>query len=149
MAFTQKRFRNLLPLRPGDSPGYTETDKQTMTLNDYIREIVARLTTLEGTVATLVATSVMLTISGAAAPVAGTGFDLGATFGDFSMQVDGTGTGISVSFQGSLDGVTYADIGSAATANGLYFFNSSPVRFVRAELTAITGGAVTVRLAAA
>ena len=149
MASNQKRFQPPRPVAPGAHPFQTEHDRALEMLNDYIRRLAARLTTLDGTVTTLVGTGSMTSLNGATAPGAGTGFNLTTAYANFSMQVTGTGTGLSINLQGSLDGTTWNDIGSAATANGLFTFSGTPVTWIRANLAAITGGSVTVILAAA
>ncbi len=65
---------------------------------------------------------------------------------NWTVQVSGTGTGLSIKLNGGLDGVTWTDSGHAAvTANGLYQFSfPSAVPYVQANIAAITGGSVTV-----
>lgn len=68
------------------------------------------------------------------------------SFSQWTLQVSGTGTGLGIKLNGSLDGVNWFDSGTASVAaNGIYKFTfPSAVPYVQANITAITGGSVTI-----
>lgn len=68
-------------------------------------------------------------------------------FSQWTLMISGTGTGLSIKLNGSLDGNTWFDSGTAAaTVNGLFKFTFvSAVPYVQVNITAITGGSVTVQ----
>lgn len=88
---------------------------------------------------------------------AGTTLDVSAARKDWGVAVTGTATGASVSFEVSPDGATWfavtiiangngTVVAGAATANGYYNVNNVPARYVRANVTAIATGNVTVTI---
>ena len=60
------------------------------------------------------------------------------------LQVTGITTA-TVAFQGSLDGTTYATIGTALTADGIVTIANAP-KYLRANVTAYTSGTITVKV---
>lgn len=100
-------------------------------------------------------------LAAATVVAAGVALDNQLARASHSMQITGTGTGLSVNFEVNLDGATWVPVtptvvpgaggtvvGSAATTNGLYTV-SVPARQIRANLTAITSGAVTATVVSA
>lgn len=87
--------------------------------------------------------------SAAAAPVAtGVVHDLGDVKQEFDLQVFTTGGTFSLQLFGSLDGVNFVTMGaavSAATA-AMPAEIAGMARWVRCDLTAVSGGAVTAEL---
>ncbi len=92
-------------------------------------------------------------LSGVTATGAGAAIDATLARRDWTMQVTGTGTGVTCNFEASLDGATWFAVtptavpgtgatvaGSAATTNGLYTILGVPARQMRANLTAIASG---------
>jgi hypothetical protein len=80
---------------------------------------------------------------------AGTGADLGDIRDEFSVLVQTTGSPtFSVTFQGSVDGSNWFTLGSAVVAvtNGTTV-TGVLARYVRANLTALSGGTLTAELA--
>lgn len=75
-------------------------------------------------------------------------FDLRQYRNNFSLQLTGTAANVSVALEGGLELTSPQQIGSAAGANGLYFFANSPVRYVRANVLSISGGSVTATIGA-
>ena len=88
--------------------------------------------------------------TGAGTAYAVPGCPPGGRYSTFAWQVitDGTFSALTVLLEGSLDGTTYATIGtSVAVAGGLNYAGFYPVNFVRANVTVFTGGtSVTVKL---
>ena len=60
------------------------------------------------------------------------------------LQVSGITTA-TVALQGSLDGTTFATIGTALTADGIITIANSP-KYVRANCTAYTSGTITAKI---
>ena len=60
------------------------------------------------------------------------------------LQVSGITTA-TVALQGSLDGTTFATIGTALTADGIVTIANSP-KYVRANCTAYTSGTITAKI---
>ena len=60
------------------------------------------------------------------------------------LQVSGI-TSATVALQGSLDGTTYATIGTALTANGIVTIQNAP-KYLRANVTAWTSGSITAKI---
>ena len=60
------------------------------------------------------------------------------------LQVTGITTA-TVAFQGSLDGTTYATIGTALTADGIVTIANAP-KYLRANCTAYTTGTITAKV---
>ena len=54
-------------------------------------------------------------------------------------------TTATVAFQGSLDGITYATIGTALTADGIVTIANAP-KYLRANCTAYTSGTITAKV---
>ena len=80
---------------------------------------------------------------------AGASADLGAIRDEFSVLVQTTGSPtFSVTFQGSIDGTNWFTLGSAVTSvtNGATV-TGVLARYVRANLTALSGGTLTAELA--
>lgn len=62
---------------------------------------------------------------------------------NIALQIDITGapSGVTVTLNGSLDGVNFYPVATYnATTGALYFIANSPVRFWQAVLTTLTGG---------
>jgi hypothetical protein len=80
---------------------------------------------------------------------AGTAADLGDTRDEFSLLVQTTGSPtFSVTFQGSNDGTNWFTLGSAVTSvTSGTAVTGNPARYVRANLTALSGGTLTAELA--
>lgn len=79
-----------------------------------------------------------------------TSYDLGSVANEFSLLVETTGSPtFSVQFQGSLDGTNWLSIGSAVTA--VQAGSATPAaimaRYLRANLTALSGGTLTAGIA--
>jgi hypothetical protein len=83
----------------------------------------------------------------AAAPVAtGVVHDLGDVKEEWELVVINAGATFSLQLNGSEDGTNFVAMGSAVTTAG----SSVPAglfRYIRADLTAVTGGTVTAELA--
>ena len=60
------------------------------------------------------------------------------------LQVSGI-TSATVALQGSLDGTTYATIGTALTADGIVTIANAP-KYLRANCTAYTSGTITAKV---
>ena len=60
------------------------------------------------------------------------------------LQVSGITTA-TVAFQGSLDGTTFATIGTALTADGIVTISNAP-KYLRANCTAYTSGTITAKV---
>jgi len=60
------------------------------------------------------------------------------------LQVSGITVG-TVAFQGSLDGTTFATIGTALTADGIVTIANAP-KYLRANCTAYTSGTITAKV---
>ena len=60
------------------------------------------------------------------------------------LQVSGI-TSATVALQGSLDGTTYATIGTALTADGIITVANAP-KYLRANVTAWTSGTITAKV---
>ena len=60
------------------------------------------------------------------------------------LQVVGITTA-TVALQGSLDGTTYATIGTALTADGIVTIANAP-KYLRANCTAYTSGTITAKI---
>jgi hypothetical protein len=60
------------------------------------------------------------------------------------LQVVGI-TVATVAFQGSLDGITFATIGTALTADGIVTIANAP-KYLRANVTAYTTGTITAKV---
>jgi hypothetical protein len=60
------------------------------------------------------------------------------------LQVSGITTA-TVAFQGSLDGTTFATIGTALTADGIVTIANAP-KYLRANCTAYTSGTITAKV---
>ena len=60
------------------------------------------------------------------------------------LQVSGI-TSATVALQGSLDGTTYATIGTALTADGFVTLANAP-KYLRANCTAYTSGTITAKI---
>ena len=60
------------------------------------------------------------------------------------LQVSGITTA-TVAFQGSLDGTTFATIGTALTADGIVTIANAP-KYLRANVTAWTTGTITAKV---
>ena len=60
------------------------------------------------------------------------------------LQVSGITTA-TVALQGSLDGTTYATIGTALTADGIITVANAP-KYLRANVTAWTSGSITAKV---
>ena len=60
------------------------------------------------------------------------------------LQVSGI-TIATVAFQGSLDGTTFATIGTALTADGIVTIANAP-KYLRANCTAYTSGTITAKV---
>ena len=60
------------------------------------------------------------------------------------LQVSGITTA-TVAFQGSLDGTTFATIGTALTADGIVTIANAP-KYLRANCTAYTTGTITAKV---
>ena len=60
------------------------------------------------------------------------------------LQVSGI-TVATVAFQGSLDGTTFATIGTALTADGIVTIANAP-KYLRANCTAYTSGTITAKV---
>jgi len=60
------------------------------------------------------------------------------------LQVSGITTA-TVALQGSLDGTTYATIGTALTADGIITVANAP-KYLRANVTAWTSGSITAKI---
>jgi hypothetical protein len=60
------------------------------------------------------------------------------------LQVSGI-TSATVAFQGSLDGTTFATIGTALTADGIVTIANAP-KYLRANCTAYTTGTITAKV---
>ena len=60
------------------------------------------------------------------------------------LQVTGITTA-TVAFQGSLDGTTFATIGTALTADGIISIANAP-NYLRANCTAYTSGTITAKV---
>ena len=60
------------------------------------------------------------------------------------LQVAGITTA-TVALQGSLDGTTYATIGTALTADGIVTIANAP-KYLRANCTAYTSGTITAKV---
>ena len=60
------------------------------------------------------------------------------------LQVVGITTA-TVAFQGSLDGTTFATIGTALTADGIVTIANAP-KYLRANCTAYTSGTITAKI---
>ena len=60
------------------------------------------------------------------------------------LQVTGITTA-TVAFQGSLDGTTFATIGTALTADGIVTIANAP-KYLRANCTAYTTGTITAKV---
>ena len=60
------------------------------------------------------------------------------------LQVTGITTA-TVAFQGSLDGTTFATIGTALTADGIVTIANAP-KYLRANCTAYTSGTITAKV---
>jgi hypothetical protein len=60
------------------------------------------------------------------------------------LQVSGITTA-TVALQGSLDGTTFATIGTALTADGIITIANSP-KYIRANCTAYTLGTITAKI---
>ena len=60
------------------------------------------------------------------------------------LQVSGITTA-TVAFQGSLDGTTFATIGTALTADGIITIANAP-KYLRANCTAYTSGTITAKV---
>jgi hypothetical protein len=60
------------------------------------------------------------------------------------LQVSGITTA-TVAFQGSLDGTTFATIGTALTADGIVTIANAP-KYLRANCTAYTSGTITAKI---
>lgn len=60
------------------------------------------------------------------------------------LQVSGITTA-TVALQGSLDGTTFATIGTALTADGIVTIANAP-KYVRANCTAYTSGTITAKI---
>ena len=74
---------------------------------------------------------------------AGQAFALGSACKDFGVQVTVTGAPtISVTLQGSIDGVTWATLGSAIVSATYTAILGNPVNYVRLNLGTLTGGTV-------
>lgn len=101
--------------------------------------------TVQGRASVAPGTGAMTSLSAAAAPGNGTAFNLGSAVNNISVQlnVSGTPSAVSVSFQGSLDGTNWNTIGSAITssaATSLTAFAGTPVTQIRAVLNTLSGG---------
>lgn len=95
-------------------------------------------------------------LNGVSAVATGLTTDNYCTRKDHTMQITGTGVGQSINFEINVDGATWVPVtptavpgsggtvvGSACTTNGIYTISNVGARQVRANLTAITSGAVT------
>jgi hypothetical protein len=76
---------------------------------------------------------------------AGAAYDLRQmcrTFTFMKTTIQGGGfAALSITFEGSLDGINWYTLGTdATTANGVTFVMDKPSRYVRANVTAFTGG---------
>ena len=74
---------------------------------------------------------------------AGAAIDLGVTRTKFTMQTTVTGapTAVSVTLQGSLDGVNWSTLATSTSTTGdQQYAIDRPVRFVRTNLGTLTGG---------
>ena len=60
------------------------------------------------------------------------------------LQVSGITTA-TVALQGSLDGTTFATIGTALTADGIITIANAP-KYIRANCTAYTSGTITAKI---
>ena len=60
------------------------------------------------------------------------------------LQVSGI-TSATVAFQGSLDGTTFATIGTALTADGIVTVANAP-KYLRANCTVYTSGTITAKV---
>lgn len=60
------------------------------------------------------------------------------------LQVSGITTA-TVAFQGSLDGTTFATIGTALTSDGIVTIANAP-KYLRANCTAYTSGTITAKV---
>ena len=60
------------------------------------------------------------------------------------LQVSGITTA-TVAFQGSLDGTTFATIGTALTADGIVTIANAP-KYLRANCTSYTSGTITAKV---
>ena len=60
------------------------------------------------------------------------------------LQVSGITTA-TVALQGSLDGSTFATIGTALTADGIITIANAP-KYIRANVTAYTSGTITAKV---
>ena len=60
------------------------------------------------------------------------------------LQVSGITTA-TVALQGSLDGTTFATIGTALTADGIVTIANAP-KYLRANVTAWTAGSITAKI---
>ena len=60
------------------------------------------------------------------------------------LQVSGI-TSATVAFQGSLDGTTYATIGTALTADGIVTIANAP-KYLRANCTVYVSGTITAKV---
>ena len=60
------------------------------------------------------------------------------------LQVSGITTA-TVAFQGSLDGTTFATIGTVLTADGIVTIANAP-KYLRANCTAYTSGTITAKV---
>ena len=60
------------------------------------------------------------------------------------LQVSGITTA-TVALQGSLDGTTFATIGTALTADGIVTIANAP-KYIRANCTAYTSGTITAKV---
>jgi len=60
------------------------------------------------------------------------------------LQVSGI-TVATVAFQGSLDGTTFATIGTALTADGIVTIANAP-KYLRANCTSYTSGTITAKV---
>ena len=111
-----------------------------------------------------VAAGAPLKVSLSAVTVAGVGASLDNLVmrKDHVIQILGTGVGISLNFEISMDNSTWVPVtptavaggggtvvGSAGTTNGFYTVLGVPARFVRANLTALTSGSVTAYVSSA
>ncbi len=84
-------------------------------------------------------------LAAAAATGGGTPYDLGVCHGNFSMAVTVAGgpSGCGVQLQGSLDGTNWYSLGSATSntsGTAVATASNTPARYVRANLTTLTGG---------
>lgn len=96
-----------------------------------------------------------ISLNGAGAVGAGRAVDLGSCYSNCSLQtlVSNTATAVSVTLEGSLDGINWVVLATSTSVTGdMQFSTGKAVRYLRANLgtlTTTTGSTVNARVGAA